>query len=198
MRHHFVPKGCCRRCSRLRKSAIVAPTLDDIAVVRAQGLTLARVHPEIRRTSRSHLAVMHALGVPSFHIPPRSVVAQPQPLPPHRRAHLKGSLPRAPQGDIATLVPPGIHRRAHLMGAPPRACPRDPMPQPLPPRRRARLRGANAARWPQGSAAVSVSLGSTVASVSPRSAAACLLLGSATTRASRDGGVTVSVAKTEP
>jgi hypothetical protein len=61
MRHHFVPRGCCHRRSCLGKSTIVAPTLDGIAVVRAQGLTLARVHPKIRRTNRSHLAVMHAL-----------------------------------------------------------------------------------------------------------------------------------------
>jgi hypothetical protein len=60
--HHFVPRGGCRRRSRLGKSAIAAPTLAGIAVVRAQGSTLARVHLEIRSTSRFHLAVMHALG----------------------------------------------------------------------------------------------------------------------------------------
>jgi hypothetical protein len=47
-------------------SAIAAPTLDGIAVVRAQGSTLARVNPEIRRISRSCLAVMHTIGVPSL------------------------------------------------------------------------------------------------------------------------------------
>jgi hypothetical protein len=71
MCHHFVPRGGCRRRSRLGKSAIAAPTLDGITVVRAQGSTLARVHPEIRCISRSHLAVMHVLGVPSFLTCPR-------------------------------------------------------------------------------------------------------------------------------
>ena len=71
MRHHFVPRGGCRRRSRLGKSAIAAPTLDGIAVVRAQGSTLVRVHPEFRRISRSHLAVMHALGVLSLLACPR-------------------------------------------------------------------------------------------------------------------------------
>jgi hypothetical protein len=66
MRHHFVSRGGCRRRSRLGKSAIVAPTLDDIVVVRVQGSTLVRVHPEIRRISHSHLIVMHALGVSSL------------------------------------------------------------------------------------------------------------------------------------
>jgi hypothetical protein len=44
------------------------------------------------------------------HIPLRSV-APPQSLPRHRRAHLKGSLPRAPQGDAVALEPHGIRRR---------------------------------------------------------------------------------------
>jgi hypothetical protein len=66
MRHNFVPRGGCHRRSCLGKSAIAAPTMDGITVVCAQGSTLERVHPEIRRTSRSHLAVMHALGVPSL------------------------------------------------------------------------------------------------------------------------------------
>jgi hypothetical protein len=113
MRHHFVPRGGCRRRSRLGKSAIAAPTLDGIAFVRALGSTPTCVHPEIRRTNRSHLAVMHALGVPSLLTCPRSTVASPQPLPPHRHAHLKGLLPHAPQGDAAVLVPPRIHRCGH-------------------------------------------------------------------------------------
>jgi hypothetical protein len=149
MRHHFVPRGGCRRRLRLEKSAIAAPTLDGIAVVRAQGSTLARMNPEIRCTNRSHLPVMHVLGASSLLTrPPRSVVAPPQPLPRHRRAHLKGSLPactsarhcraRAPWDPPSRPLP--HRRRAHLMGPLPRACPRDPVPQPLPPRRRARLR----------------------------------------------------------
>jgi hypothetical protein len=44
-------------------------------------------------------------------MPPRSAVAPPQPLPRHRRAHLKGSLPRAPQGDAVALETHGIRRR---------------------------------------------------------------------------------------
>jgi hypothetical protein len=71
MRHHFVPRGGCRPRSCLGKSAIAAPTLDGIAVVRAQGSTLTCVHPEIRHIIRSHFAVMHALGVPSLLICPR-------------------------------------------------------------------------------------------------------------------------------
>jgi hypothetical protein len=51
-------------------------------------------------------------GVVVAHMPPRSAVAPPQPLPRHRRAHLKGSLSRAPQGDAVALEPHGIHRRS--------------------------------------------------------------------------------------
>jgi hypothetical protein len=104
------------------------------------------------------------------------------------RVHLRVTLPRAPQGDAAAFVPPGIRRRAHLMGSSPRACPRDPMSQPPPPRRRARLRGGIAARWPQGSAAASVSPKSVVVSVSPRSAVARLLPGSTAVHASQGWG----------
>jgi hypothetical protein len=71
MHHHFVPRGGCRRRLRLEKSAIAAPTLDGIAVVRAQGSTLARMNPEIRCTNRSHLAVMHVLGASSLLTRPR-------------------------------------------------------------------------------------------------------------------------------
>jgi hypothetical protein len=45
------------------------------------------------------------------HMPPGSTVAPPQSLPRHRRAHLKGSLPRAPQGDVVALEPHVIRRR---------------------------------------------------------------------------------------
>jgi hypothetical protein len=48
------------------------------------------MNPEIRCTNRSHLVVMHALGVSSL---------------------LKGSLPRAPQGDAVALEPHRIRRR---------------------------------------------------------------------------------------
>jgi hypothetical protein len=71
MHDHFVPWGGCRRRSRLGKSAIVAPTLDGIIVVRAQGSTLVRMHPKIHCTNRSYLAVMHALGVSSLLMCPR-------------------------------------------------------------------------------------------------------------------------------
>jgi hypothetical protein len=106
MRHHFVPRGGCRRRSRLGKSAIAAPTLDDITVVRTQGSTLARVHPEIRRISRSHLAVMHALWAPSLLTCPRDPPSRCRNRsPPHHRAQLKGSL------------------RVHLRETLPRSCP---------------------------------------------------------------------------
>jgi hypothetical protein len=160
-----VPREGCRRRSRLGKSAIAAPTLDGIAIVRAQGSTLARVHPEIRRISHSHLDVMHALGVPSLLTCPEI----------HRRAAAASPTSqscatqmvvvacttgrrcraRVPRDPSPRRLPP--RRRAHLMGLPPRACPRDPMLQPLPPRCRARLRGAITARSPQRSAAASVS-----------------------------------------
>jgi hypothetical protein len=205
MRHHFVPRGGYRRRSRLGKSAIAAPTLDDITVVRSQGSTLVRMHPEIRRINRSHLTVMHALGVSSLLTCPdirrRAAAATTTSLScaTHGVATACTSgrrcRARAPWAPPSRSLPP--RRRAHLMWLPPRACPRDPMPQPLPPRRRARLRGAIAACWPQGSAAASVSLGSAVASVSlgsavasvsPRSTVTCLLPGSATARASRGWG----------
>ena len=82
MRHHFVPRGGCRRRLRLEKSAIAAPTLDGIAVVRAQGSTLARMNPEIRCTNRSHLVVMHALGVSSLLTYPRDPSRR------HNRSHV--------------------------------------------------------------------------------------------------------------
>jgi hypothetical protein len=47
-------------------------------------------------------------------MPPRSVAAPPQPLPRHRRAYLKGSLPRAPQGDAVALEPHRIRRRGRF------------------------------------------------------------------------------------
>jgi hypothetical protein len=50
-------------------------------------------------------------GVVVAHMPLRSTVAPPQPLPRHRRAHLKGSLPHAPQGDAVALEPHEIRRR---------------------------------------------------------------------------------------
>jgi hypothetical protein len=52
-------------------------------------------------------------GVVVAHMPTRSTVAPPQPLARHRRAHHKGSLPRAPQGDAVALEPHGIRRRGH-------------------------------------------------------------------------------------
>jgi hypothetical protein len=154
MCHHFVPRGGCYRRSCLGKSAIAAPTLDDIVVVRAQGLTLACVHPEICRTSRSHLAVMHALGVPWLLTCPqdpssrrrsRSHVTVVRTSRGRCRVHLRETLPRScPPGSTARPLSP--RRRAHLMGSTSHACPQDPMPQPLPPRRRAHLRGAITAR----------------------------------------------------
>jgi hypothetical protein len=155
-----VTRGGCRHRSRLGKSAIAAPTLDGITVVRAQESTLGRVHPEISRTIRSHLAVMHTLGVSSLLTCPRD-----PPSRHHSRSHLttmctsrgrccvhlRGRCRAHALRDLPPRpLPP--RRRAHLMGPPPCACPQDPMPQPLPPRRRARLKGAIAARWPQGSA----------------------------------------------
>jgi hypothetical protein len=51
-------------------------------------------------------------GVVVAHMPLRSTVAPLQPLPRHRRANLKGSLPRAPQGDAVALEPHGIRCRS--------------------------------------------------------------------------------------
>jgi hypothetical protein len=154
IRRHFVPRGGCCRCSSLGKSAIAAPTLDGIAVVHAQGLTLACVHPEIYRTSRSHLTITHALGVPSLitcpQDPPsrrrsRSHITAVRTSRGHCRVHLRETLPRSgPSGSTALPLP--LCRRAHLMGLPQRPCPRDPMSQLLPPHRHAPLKGAIAAR----------------------------------------------------
>jgi hypothetical protein len=197
MRHHFVPRGGCRRRLRLEKSAIAAPTLDGITVVRAQGSTLARMNPEIRCTNRSHLAVMNALGMSSLLTCPRdpqsrrrsrshvtavrtsrgrysvhlresatnlreklsrssptgsaaAAAATSPSCAPHGAAAAcvpsrsdaaaaPTSPPCAPQGSAAASVSPQIRRRAlahrirrhaRLMGPPSRACPRDPMPQP--------------------------------------------------------------------
>jgi hypothetical protein len=154
MCHHFVPRGGCRRRSRLGKSAIAAPTLDGITVVRAQGSTLAPVHFEIRRISRSHLAVMHVLGVSSFLTCPRD--------PPTRcrsRSHLtvvrnlrgrfactSGRRCRARALSRSAVATAGTSLSCTPHGATATCVPSDPMPQPLPPRRRARLRGGPSPR----------------------------------------------------
>jgi hypothetical protein len=129
------------------------------------------------------------------HVPPRSVVAPPQPLPCHRRAHLKRSLPRAPQGDATALVPLRIHRAAAPTspscaphGAAAACVPSGSDVAAAPTSPSARLMGAIAARWPQGSTAASVFPGSTIASMSPRFTVAHLLPGSAAARASRGWG----------
>jgi hypothetical protein len=117
MCHHFVPRGCCRRRSRLGKSAIAAPTLGSITLVRVKWSTLARVHPEIHRISRSHLAIMHALKLSSLLTCPRDPSSRCRSRS-HltRRAQLKGLLSRAPQGDAAALVTLGIRRRVRALG----------------------------------------------------------------------------------
>jgi hypothetical protein len=117
MRHHFVPRGGCRRCSRLGKSAFVAPTLDSVANSQscaAQGSTLARVHPGIRRSNRSHLAAVRALGVSSSLACPR--------YPPPAAAAAPTSLSCTPQGAAATRA---SGRRCHalLRETLPRSCP---------------------------------------------------------------------------
>jgi hypothetical protein len=96
---------------RLEKSAIVAPTLDGIAVVRAQGSTLARMNLDPLHQPLPPRCHERLTDVVVAHMPPRSTVAPPQSLPRHRRAHLKGSLPCAPQGDVVALEPHGIRRR---------------------------------------------------------------------------------------
>jgi hypothetical protein len=108
---------------RLEKSAIAAPTLDGIAVVHAQGSTLACMNPDPLHQPLPPRRHERLTDVVVAHMPPGSTVAPRQSLP-HRR-------------------------RAHLMGPPPRACPRDPMPQSLPPRRRARLRDPPSRTCPQ-------------------------------------------------
>jgi hypothetical protein len=96
---------------RLEKSTIAAPTLDGIAVVRAQGSTLARMNPDPLHQPLPPRRHERLTDVVVAHMPPGSTVAPPQSLPRHRRAHLKGSLPRAPQGDVVALEPHGIRRR---------------------------------------------------------------------------------------
>jgi hypothetical protein len=206
MRHHFVSRGGCHRRSRLGKSAIVAPTLDGIVVVHAQGSILARVHAENRRISRSHLVVMHALLMPSLLTCPqirrRAAAAAPTSLHCAPQGVVaactsgKRCRARAPRDPPPRSLPP--RRRAHLIRPPSCACPRDPMPQPLPPRHRARLRGAIAVCWPQGPAAASVSLVSAIMSVSPDpSSRACSQ--DSPPRAPLGGGdIIVGVGKTEP
>jgi hypothetical protein len=205
MRHHFVSRGGCHRRSRLGKSAIAAPTLEGIAVIRAQRLTLARVHLEIRRNSCSHLAVMHALGVPSLVMCPRDPSSQCRnrshltvlrTLRGRCRVHLREMLPRscpprstflaaatspscAPHGATATCVPSGSDATAAPIST---SC---------------ASQGAIAARWPRGSTAASVSPGSAVTSLYP-DPSSCACSQDPPSRASRGAGVTVSVAKTEP
>jgi hypothetical protein len=96
---------------RLEKSAIAAPTLDGIAVVHAQGSTLARMNPDPLHQPLPPRRHERLTDVVVAHMPPGSTVAPPQSLPRHRRVHLKGSLLRAPQGDVVALEPHGIRCR---------------------------------------------------------------------------------------
>jgi hypothetical protein len=96
---------------RLEKSAIAAPTLDGIAVVHAQGSTLACMNPDPLHQPLPPRRHERLTDVVVAHMPPGSTVAPRQSLPHHRRAQLKGSLPRAPQGDVVALEPHGIRRR---------------------------------------------------------------------------------------
>jgi hypothetical protein len=197
MRHHFVPRGGCRCRSRLEKSTIAAPTLDGITVVCAQELTLTRVHPEIRRISRSHLVVMHALGVSSLLTCPRD--------PASRRRSRSTSPSCATQGVVAACT---LGRRCRARA------PWDPPSQPLPPRRRAHLRGSRATCVSSGS---DVAAASTSPPCAPQGAITALALGIRRykrvprirrralaprirrRRAPLGGGsVTIGIAKTEP
>jgi hypothetical protein len=57
-------------------------------------------------------------GVVVAHVPPRSAVAPPQPLPPHRRAHLKGSLPRScPAGSAIVAAAASLSCAPHEAAA---------------------------------------------------------------------------------
>lgn len=104
--------GGCRRRSCLGKSAVAAPTLDGVAVMRS-----SRVDPRARASREPPQQPLpprlcaRLRGAVVAHVPPRSAVAPPQPLPLRCRARLKGPLPRAPQGDAVAVVPPGIRRR---------------------------------------------------------------------------------------
>lgn len=115
----------------------------------AKGSTPARVHPGIRRSSRSHLAVVRALGVSSS-----LVCLRDPPSCRHNLSHLV--IVHASRGRCRTRLRETMSRSCSPrstttpatdspscapQGPPPRVCPRDPTPHPLPPRRRALLRG---------------------------------------------------------
>jgi hypothetical protein len=146
------------------------------------------VHPGNRRSNRSHLVFVRALGVPSSltcpeicrraaAAPPTSLSCTPQGAAAARAAgrRCRGCAPWDPP---PRPLPPRHH--AHLRGPPPHVCPRYPTSQPLPPRRRACLMGAPRPCPPD--------LSSHACSQNP--SRPCGLLGVEV--------VTVDVAKTEP
>jgi hypothetical protein len=134
MRHHFVPRGGCRRRSRLGKSAIAAPTLDDITVVRAQGSNLRacilRSVASAAPTSPSctPLGCRRCSRAPEIR---------------RRAAATTTTSPSCATQGVATACTSGRRCRA--------CAPWDPPSQSLPPRRRAHLMGATIACMPSGS-----------------------------------------------
>jgi hypothetical protein len=79
-----------------------------------------------------------------------------------------------------------------------RACPRDSMPQQLPPRRRTCLRGPITVRWPQDPPPRACPLDPLSRACPPDPTSLAFSQVSAAARASRGGSVTVGVVKTEP
>jgi hypothetical protein len=110
MHHHFMPRGGCRRRSRLGKSAIAAPTSPSCAT---QGVTTACTLG--RRCCAPAPRIRRARLLP----------------PPRHRAHLMGPLLRAcPRDLMSQPLPP---HRACLRDPSPRACPLDPPSRACPP-----------------------------------------------------------------
>jgi hypothetical protein len=146
MRHHFVPRGGCRRRSRLGKSTIATPTLDDITVVRTQGSTLTRASRDPSHQPLPPRRHGRLMGAVVAHVPqdPPSRYRNRSPLTIVRNSRgrsmcTSGRRCRArTPGSAAATAATSPSWTLHGATA---ACPRDPMPQPLPPRRRARLRG---------------------------------------------------------
>jgi hypothetical protein len=95
------------------------PPTDSITVVRAQGSTLARVHPEICRTSRFCLAVMHALGCCRYSRAPEICRRAAATAPTSPLCARQGIVVTCTSGRRCRARAPGIRRRgrSHLIVA---------------------------------------------------------------------------------
>jgi hypothetical protein len=98
-----------------REIAIAAPTLDSIAVVRAQGSTLARMNLDPLHQPLPPRHHERLTDVVVAHMPPGSTVAPPQSLPRHLALEPHG-IRRRGRWHIAVVRTSWGRRRVHALG----------------------------------------------------------------------------------